>query len=373
MSKLKTAIYALNSLKETSARLNAPHGPLLKRFLYLYGKRKFSPREIFFNGLLDPRIPEKALENYLSKEEQISFDRKYVLNTYMCMTSDKAVFYPFCMAAGVPIPKLLAIFDLPAGWTRDGRLLESSADWRLLLQSLPHNFIVKPALGLEGRGVTAFHREDNQFVDQNGYHRTIDELYKFLCQEREHNLFAGHYSHHSLRLSREVHKSIIQERVYAHPSINELTGSEALCTCRFMTFTDNSMKTDFLCTAFRLVSGNNIIDNLDKGSHGNIWCSVDYETGCITEAFAKPENADRLELIARHATTDREIVGFHIPYWAEAARLALRLAAIFHPQQVITWDIGIAPDGPVVIEGNLGAGVLPTPLRRPVKMLLTDG
>lgn len=299
--------------------------------------------------------------------------KKRVLSSYNCMTSDKAVFYSFCSAASVPIPKLLAIFNLPAGWNPEGQLLESPADWRLFLQSLPQSFIVKPALGVGGLGVTAFRREGSAFVDQDGSHRTVDELYDFLCQEKQHNHFAGQEVPHSLRLSRESHKTVIQERIYAHSLMRELTGSEALCTCRLTTFADDSLKSDLLCTAFRLVSGDNIIDNLDKGLSGNIWCSVDSETGCITEAFAKADNADRLEFIARHPKTGREIVGFRIPYWAEATELALRLAAIFLPQQVITWDIGITPDGPVVVEGNLGAGVLPTPLRKPVKVFINDG
>jgi hypothetical protein len=345
---------------------------VVKRFAHLYQRRHFSPYEIYFYDLLDPRISDDALKNYVSREEGIALDKRHVLDSYMCVTSDKAVFYSLCLAAGAPIPKLLAVFDRPAGWTPDGRLLASRSDWDALIQSLPPEFVVKPALGLLGKGVTAFRREADVFQSHDGRCRNLDELYRFLCDNKEQNLFATDFSHHSLRISGENHKSIIQERVYAHAEIVELTGSVALSTCRLLTQSDRSGASEVLATAIKVIDGENFVDNFDKGTKGNLWCNIDVATGKIIEAFIKGKASDRLERITKHPTTHRDVVGFHIPQWDETLKLARHLATVFLPQQLIHWDIGVTAAGPMVIEGNVGGQTMVTPLNRPVKTLLAD-
>jgi Sugar-transfer associated ATP-grasp len=372
--KLQTAIYIWKSLREASKRLKLDYGTLLKRFVHLYGRRRFSPEEIFFNDLLNPRIPDALLANYMSREDVFLLDERHSLKSYACLTLDKAVFYSLCSAAGIPIPRLLAVFDVPVGWTPNGRTLNSRADWCQFAQSLPADFIVKPALGLLGKGVTAFRREGKEFLNRDGQHLTGDDLYEFLCRRVEHNLlFGGGYSHHSIRVDRSSHKAIVQERTFAHPEVVALTGSDALCTCRFFTYTDHTMTTHVLATSFRVIVGDNLTDNLDKGSKGNLWCNVDCGTGRIVDAFEKAGEAHRLEGVDKHPTTGRDITGFTIPHWSRAVDLALHLGKVFYPQPLINWDIGIATEGPVVIEGNLGGTVLPTPLSKPVHTLLANG
>ena len=373
MPKLKNAILALTAIKGSAARYGADYATLVRRFIHLYRNRRFSPYEIYFNDLLNPRISNEALENYLSREEVIAFESKNVLNTYLCVTSDKAVFYSLCLAAIVRIPKLLAVFDRPAGWTPDGRILSSESDWCALLESLPRAFVVKPALGLLGRGVTAFCREGDDFLDHKAQRRTRVELYELLCNAKEQNLFTGSFSHHSLKLPKGSHKTIIQERLYAHPEIAKLTGSDALCTCRLLTHTDPSGNIQLLASAMRMINGNNIVDNFDSGKTGNLWCGVDADTGRVLEAFARVERANRMELVTRHPTTGRDIIGFCIPHWKEAVELARRLATVFRPQPFIHWDIGITRDGPVAIEGNVGGHLLPLPHNRPAQTFLADG
>ncbi len=345
---------------------------MVKRFFHLYRKRRFSPYEIHFNDLLNPRISDEALDYYMSKEEMLAFDDQHILDTYLCVTADKSVFYSLCAAAGVPIPRLLAVFDLPAGWTPEGRLLRSRSEWCAYLQTLPQDFIVKPALGLQGKGVNAFHRESNEFVDHQGGRRTEGELYDLLCRVRDLNLFSSGYSHRSLKLSQGSHKAIIQERLATHPELLELTGSPTLCTCRLLTSSDRVGNVEILGSAFRVVGGSAIVDNFDQGIGGNMWCSVDAHTGQIREAFARPSGSNRLEPTSKHPVTGRAVIGFRIPDWSRAVEMAQRLETIFRPQTLITWDIGLSRCGPVAIEGNISGGLLPSPMNRPVAAMFTE-
>ena len=370
--KFKSATFALNVIREASTRFGLGYPVLVRRFLHMYRQRRFSPYEMHFYDLLNPKIQDAALDYYMSKEEMLALDDKHVLDGYLCVTSDKSVFYSLCMAAGIPTPRLLAVFDVPAGWIPDGRLLRSRPEWCAFLQSLPQEFVVKPALGLLGKGVTAFHRDAGGFVDHEGNRRSDDELYDFLFRAGELNLFTIGYAHHSLKLPQGNHKTIIQERLGAHPEVVELTGSQTLCTCRLFTRADRAGNIQLLGSVFRLVGGKGFVDNFDEGARGNLWCTVDADTGCIREAFAKPSGGNRLVPVSRHPITDREVVGFRIPDWRQAVDLARRLAAIFRPQPLISWDIGITRDGPVAVEGNVGGNLLPTPLSQPVRTLLTD-
>jgi Sugar-transfer associated ATP-grasp len=372
--KFKTAIYIWKSLREASKRLKVDYGVALKRFVHLYGKGRFTPTEIFFYDLLNPRIPGELLANYMSREMQISLEEQLLLQQYACLTADKAVFYSLCLAARVPIPRLLAVFDMPVGWTPNGRALSSPAEWCQFAQSLPTDFIVKPAFGMVGKGVAAFRRVGEEFLDRDGHRLTGDDLYKFLCRTTENNLLFGQqHTYHFIRTKRSSHKAIIQERAFAHPEVAALTGSDALCTGRFFTYTDNTMTTHVLATSFRVIAGDNLTDNMDKGATGNLWCSVDCGTGRIVDAFAKAGKADRLEVVAKHPSTGRDIPGFPIPHWSRAVELALFLGKVFYPQPLINWDIGITSEGPIAIEGNLGGQLLPTPLNRPVHTLLASG
>ena len=366
----RTALFTLKALGEASKRLQVSYTFLLKRFYYLYATRKFSPIEIFFNDLLNPRIDGRDLQFYMAKEELFIFQRKYLLPSYLSSLDDKMIFCSVCFATGIPAPKLMAVFDRPAGWTPEGKYLASQEDWQKFLQSLSGEFVVKPALGLQGIGVAAFRRDEQEFIDHDGHRWTGAELYTFLCRMKEHNLLGGSYANHSLRLSQESHKTLIQERVFAHPEIAELTGSTSLCTIRLYTLLDERADAKVLSSAFRIISGDHVTDSFHKGLHGNLWCSVDLETGRITEAFGKIPGVDRLEMVSRHPITKHEVLGFQIPYWTEAVALAKRLAFVFQPQPLVMWDIGVTPDGPVIIEGNVGAESLPTPLNRSVPALL---
>lgn len=372
MSKLRSAIYAFDAIKDSSARHGGRYASAIRRFAHLYQRRHFSPYEIYFYDLLDPRISDEVLKSLMSREEVIAVDNRYVLDTYLCVTADKAVFYSLCLAAGAPVPRLLAVFDIPVGWTPDGGLLASRSDWIALIRSLPREFVIKPALGLLGKGVTAFRRETDIFLDNNGDRRNPDELYGFLCDNKQQNLFASDFSHHSLRIPGKNHKSIIQERVYAHPEIAELTGSNSVSTCRLITRRDRSGVSQVLATAIKIIDGENLVDNFDKGTKGNLWCNVDLSTGQIVEAFIKGKGDHRLERITQHPTTRRNVVGFRIPQWEETLQLAHHLATVFSPQPLIHWDIGVTTAGPMVIEGNVGGQTMVTPLNRPVRTLLAE-
>jgi len=368
MRKFRSAGHALRALRRALDTHRAPMDASLSRFVRLY-RRDFSPYEIEYYDLLDPAFSDAVLERLISRQELIELDRRCVVGSYLCLTSDKSVFYALCQARGLPIPELYAVFDRPCGWTRDGGRPQSPDDWRQVFARLPPQFVVKPALGLQGFGFAAFEREGERFRGADGALRTADELLAELLALGKQNLFAGSYSHHSLRLRDGSHRAILQERLRPHPEIAVLTGSSSLSTCRVTTLVGDDGEPSVLATAFRAVAGANATDNFVYGDNGNLWASVDETDGRLTEAWGLAPDGRRLERRGRHPTTSAELAAFRIPRWDDVKELALRLALAFRPQRLVSWDIAVADRDVVVIEGNVGGQMIPTPYNRPVRSL----
>ena len=370
MPKLASVVHAFSAIRHSSVMYRCGFAASLRRFVELYRRRRFSPYEIRFNDLLNPLLSDAALARHASKEELIELSTRHVLESYLCATADKSVFYSLCSSAGIPVPRLFAVFDLPSGWTPDGRALSAREEWTAFVRALPPEFVVKPALGLLGKGLSAFRRVEEDYVNHEGTRFTADELYDFLCRQADANLFATDYSHYSLGLGRTSHKAIVQERLHAHPAVAELTGSHALSTCRIVTLAGVGAPPEIIATVFKSINGRHVVDNFDKGSTGNLWCTVDTKTGRITEAFARSVSGDLLQRVDRHPATGSPIVGFRIPVWDDVLALTRHASTVFRPQSMIHWDIGIATRGPVVVEGNVGGNLLPTPLNRALSELL---
>jgi hypothetical protein len=182
-------------------------------------------------------------------------------------------------------------------------------------------------------------------------------------------LFTGDYSHHSLGLAGEHHKTIVQQQLRAHPAIVALTGSTSLSTCRIFTLADPEGRPSVLATAMRVIASGSLTDNFVHGTAGNLWASVELETGRMQEAFALSADGLRMERRERHPTSGVQFGTFVVPRWNEVLDLALRLARGFRPHGVVNWDIAVTEEGVVVIEGNLGGLTIPTPLNRPVAEL----
>jgi hypothetical protein len=63
-----------------------------------------------------------------------------------------------------------------------------------------------------------------------------------------------------------------------------------------------------------------------------------------------------LEVLRRHPTTGRELVGFRIPHFEQLKAVVLRGAALIPGIRTQGWDVAIGPAGPIVVEVNNGSG-----------------
>lgn len=95
---------------------------------------------------------------------------------------------------------------------------------------------------------------------------------------------------------------------------------------------------------FRTGRGNSVVDN---GGSGGIINAVDVETGIIIGS------ADEMGIhYETHPESDLPLLGFKMPRWEEAKKLAVELAHVMPDNHYCGWDLALTDNGWVLQEAN---------------------
>ena len=192
------------------------------------------------------------------------------------------------------------------------------------------DLFVKPVIGCGGRGAERWDRVASRQWS-NGERTLGDrELVAELAARRQ--------------------RLVVQRRVSPHPSLEVLT-SGAVPTVRALTCLDEHGRPELVAAVFRMsIGANRTVDNIHAGG---LACAVSLDDGTLGRASNLGSDA-RLGWHTTHPTTGAAIEGTRLPFWNEVKRLAVQAHEAFRDRVIIGWDIAIAMDGPIVIEGNRG-------------------
>jgi hypothetical protein len=307
---------------------------LLRRLAHLRYHGGFRPREALEHGLLDMQVSEPVLAAMISKRSLVELQSRVNPVRLDCLTEDKAVFYAYCGSLGLPIPRLFGVAAHPVGYTSDGRPLRAAAEWRAFVEELPDEFIVKPSRGVYGQGIELFRRENGGLVGStSGAHAGEDVGSAFFTDAR-YTCF------------------VIQERLYAHPKLQELSGTSSIQTIRMWTDVDDQGDSRVVFAVFRAISGDHVIDNFASGETGNLLCCVDRARGTLDFGLGLGPDGFGWSKITHHPRTQVSFQDFLLPDWDAACALAKRAALLFLPMRTLGWDIALTPGGPKIIEAN---------------------
>jgi hypothetical protein len=140
-------------------------------------------------------------------------------------------------------------------------------------------------------------------------------------------------------------KFLIQERIIQHKDMDILNPS-CINTLRVVTI-KTGIKTHLYQVYLRIGINNSFVDN---SLSGNIMIGIDKTTGKLMEhAITTDYNNYK---ITCHPQTKTVFKDFQIPFFQESLEMAKSLHTLFQQFFIIGWDIGITPEGPIVIEGN---------------------
>lgn len=140
---------------------------------------------------------------------------------------------------------------------------------------------------------------------------------------------------------------IVQERLKLHPDIKNIT-SGGLSSVRIYTFRDKTgqAKSCLALAGFGL-SGR----PTDHSTNGGIIAPIDCDSGLVSKGM-QPGKSD--EWISNHPESGITFEGFEVPGWDSVRKLAERAALRCPGLNWVGWDIIVTPDGPSLIEGNVG-------------------
>jgi hypothetical protein len=144
--------------------------------------------------------------------------------------------------------------------------------------------------------------------------------------------------------------TLIQPRLVTHPDIADLTPG-ALSTVRLLTILNEQGEPEAVNAAFRMaVSETSPVDNFHAGG---IAAAVDIVTGKLGAATGLGLGGD-FRWHETHPLTGGQIRGRQLPHWPEAVALAIAAHRLISPRVLVGWDIAFLPDGPCLVEGNVG-------------------
>ena len=260
--------------------------------------------------------------------------------------ASKARFERRCVEGGIPV--IPTILELDRGEERWG--VSGS-------RGLPAtDIIVKPDLGLQGRGVRAYEKVPSGYRDHAGTEREAHALIDLWKEESR------------------VRPLIVQPRLRNAREVSAWS-TGALCAVRLVTTHRLDEPPVLLAGDFRMPHRDPVSCNFSRGA---IAATIDLESGELGPAQSR-DVAELLHGVAyeRHPETGGRIAGVRLPRWDETIKVALSAHEQFSEFQSIGWDVAITEEGPVLIEGNQDWGTRgsqylgPTPLgwtRLPVDM-----
>ncbi len=161
----------------------------------------------------------------------------------------------------------------------------------------------------------------------------IERYQKNAWEGREDAFFSELQKHRPL---------ILEERVIQHPRMMELCPT-SVNTIRIATLLGD--KKQGIVYAFLRIGNGKVMDNVDCGGMA---ARVDLESGALLTVGADKQG----NTFTHHPITGTPIVGFQVPFFAEAKAMCMNAAMKVPQMRFIAWDVAITEKGPCFIEGN---------------------
>lgn len=241
---------------------------------------------------------------------------------------------------GVPWVPTLAVVNRREGEpAKDAIAVERPRDlWPTLESLAAHGALaLKPARGLQGRGFYAVFPGGDTF-DAEGHPVGRDDLMRRVFEYTREGTAHGY---------------LVQPLLRPHPAMIELTGVDALSTMRIVTVRHETGNFT-LQSLLKIPAPGHFTDNFRGGITGTFIAAMDPSDGRLSDlvGITRPGFRFVTERTPTHPATGKRIGGRELPLWRECLRVA-ELAAAAHPKSpLFAWDVGLGPDGWVVIEAN---------------------
>jgi hypothetical protein len=141
---------------------------------------------------------------------------------------------------------------------------------------------------------------------------------------------------------------LLQTPLLPHPQMAPFTDGQA-STVRLMVFLDRDGP-ELFRALWKIPGRGSIADNFWRD--GNMLAALDIESGRVHRAVRGVGPAQ--EELPAHPDTGNRFDGFVLPHWQVVTELCRTAATALPGLPLQAWDIAICPDGPVLVEANIG-------------------
>ena len=292
-------------------------------------RHSIQPSEYYDLGLFGmPRRDQRAYVSFWAK------DRVYRVQDrqWLAVGNDKLLTYALLEGLGLPYPGVTAVCH-PTRFHPGARLLRSADEAAAYLRDeAAYPFFSKPAvsyLGYDNYLVRSLDRAADRLLFGDGGSMPVAE-------------FADRYA------ARPKGPTIFQELIAPHPQVAAVIG-DRVATVRLMILNLDSGPEPYRA-ALRIPVGSSMVDNFRRGTAGNMFGEVDFETGRIRRVVA--DIGLDYRTADTHPDTGVAFDGFVLPDWPAALDIAVRASAAMPGLKVHSWDIAFSDRGPLLVETN---------------------
>jgi Sugar-transfer associated ATP-grasp len=313
-------VFAWKQTKSCGSGVKARTGvPLLRQFaeqVYLANVYHISPK-IYYHCEFYLREKRRQARHYIQDDETVPLLELANGAIDYSVFDDKTRFYEICKQFAVATIPVVARFENGEMFFLESRQLPKK------------DLFAKPERGKCGQGALVY-----TYVGAGRY-RIGDG--RVLSGPDVLGQIAG-YSQHT--------PYILQEKYENHPAIARVY-PDALCTCRIVTCKTPAGGAEIVSVVLRMPTGGQCTDNV---ATGGIAIPVDHKTGTLGKGLTKDMLVPRMN---RHPDTGKVFTGLQIPCWQDVIALCLKANEVFGAYPLIGWDVAVAGDGPILVEGNL--------------------
>jgi hypothetical protein len=309
--------------------------------LLVYQKYGINPYSYYRYRLYEPSRSMEEKGRYLPDSGTQNRRLWSLLNPpqYRAFYDNKLIFHRFFAAQGLPLARLLAVYDSRPERGSLGGLATAEQLQSRLTDIGASGFVVKPVEGIQGHRILVFKGmvsgENGKFETLAGERYDAHRIIDYMGDTAE--LLAQNPG-------ADPHAFLIEERILPHPELADFIGP-TLCTIRMQTLIARDGQPRIVAAVFKLQPGTSGVDHLKYGAVG-AWVNLD--TGALERGRTRTHD----DFTTTIPGTNRSFLGFRLPAWDHTCRIALQAAAAFPWARCIGWDIGVSERGPMLIEGN---------------------
>ena len=246
------------------------------------------------------------------------------------VTEDKLVFHSLALAAGLPVPQLLAIVHPTRRLNGVLGIQGLAAAESVLRDPGLYPFFAKPVGGRYSLDVVSADRVDTRgrMFFPDGSNKPAAEVAATFIGSRDGYL--------------------IQRRLASHPRLIERLG-KGLCSLRLLVLlTDAGPLVSR--AVLKIPAPANVADNYWRP--GNVIAAVDVASGVVRRSVRG--TGHETDIDPEQQATGLQARGLELPDWHGTLDLARDAATLFPGVRTQSWDVALTDHGPVLLEVNWG-------------------